>query len=74
LLFTQIGSELHAGAARNYLIVLIWALIAHFLSFLVGVAAHIFLGMPDWITASIMFNKLSFSSLLDVVPSFIATC
>jgi len=47
LLLTQIGSELHSGSAHRYLIILIWAFICHFISFLIGIAAHFFLGMPD---------------------------
>lgn len=64
LLLTQIGSELHAGSAHRYLIILIWALICHFISFLIGIAAHFFLGMPDWITAAIMFNNTTSYPLL----------
>ncbi|PMD30104.1 hypothetical protein L207DRAFT_474337 [Hyaloscypha variabilis F] len=64
LLLTQIGSELHAGSAHRYLIVLAWAVICHLVSFLIGIAAHYFLGMPDWITAAIMFNNTTSYPLL----------
>jgi predicted permease len=64
LLLTQIGSELHSGSAHRYLIILIWAFICHFISFLIGIAAHFFLGMPDWITAAIMFNNTTSYPLL----------
>jgi predicted permease len=64
LLLTQIGSELHAGSAHRYLIVLAWAIICHLVSFLIGIAAHYFLGMPDWITAAIMFNNTTSYPLL----------
>jgi predicted permease len=64
LLLTQIGSELHSGSAHRYLIILAWALICHFISFLIGIAAHFFLGMPDWITAAIMFNNTTSYPLL----------
>ncbi|TVY78309.1 putative transporter [Lachnellula suecica] len=64
LLLTKIGSELHAGSADRYLVILIWALICHFVSFLIGVAAHLLFGMPDWITAAIMFNNTTSYPLL----------
>jgi len=64
LLLTKIGSELHSGSAHRYLIILIWAFICHFVSFLIGIAAHLFLGMPDWITAAIMFNNTTSYPLL----------
>src|ERR1700761_2500438 len=43
LLLTKIGSELHLGSAGRYAIILLWAFIAHFVSFLIGSAAHYFL-------------------------------
>jgi hypothetical protein len=33
-------------------------------SFLIGIAVHLLLGMPDWITAAIMFNNTTSYSLL----------
>jgi auxin efflux carrier family protein len=64
LLLTKIGSELHSGSAHRYLTILIWALICHFVSFLIGIAAHLLLGMPDWITVAIMFNNTTSYPLL----------
>ncbi|RDL38803.1 Uncharacterized protein BP5553_03143 [Venustampulla echinocandica] len=64
LLLTKIGSELHSGSAHRYLIILLWAFVAHIVSFLIGVAAHLLLGMPDWITAAIMFNNTTSYPLL----------
>jgi predicted permease len=64
LLLTQIGSELHSGSAHRYLIILLWAIICHLVSFFIGIAAHYFLGMPDWITAAIMFNNTTSYPLL----------
>jgi predicted permease len=64
LLLTQIGSELHSGSAHRYLIILVWATICHLVSFFIGIAAHYFLGMPDWITAAIMFNNTTSYPLL----------
>jgi auxin efflux carrier family protein len=64
LLLTKIGSELHSGSAHRYLIILIWAFICHFVSFLIGITAHLLLGMPDWITAAIMFNNTTSYPLL----------
>jgi predicted permease len=64
LLLTKIGSELHAENAHRYVIILIWAFFCHILSFLIGVGAHFLLGMPDWITAAIMFNNTTSYPLL----------
>ena len=64
LLLTQIGSELHAGSANRYGLILLWALFCHFVSFLIGIAAHLLLGMPDWITVAIMFNNTTSYPLL----------
>ena len=64
LLITKIGSELHAESASRYLIILIWAIGCHIVSFLIGIVAHIFLGMPDWVTVAIMFNNTTSYPLL----------
>jgi auxin efflux carrier family protein len=64
LLLTKIGSELHYGSARRYLTILIWAFICHIVSFLVGIAAHLLLKFPDWITAALMFNNTTSYPLL----------
>lgn len=64
LLITKIGSELHAESASRYLIILLWAIICHIISFLIGIVAHIFLGMPDWVTVAIMFNNTTSYPLL----------
>ncbi|KAF2655453.1 hypothetical protein K491DRAFT_692914 [Lophiostoma macrostomum CBS 122681] len=64
LLLVKIGSELHAGSAHRYLIILLWAFICHIISFLIGIAAHLVFGMPDWITAAIMFNNTTSYPLL----------
>lgn len=64
LLLVKLGSEMHPESARRYLIVVIWALIAHMISFLIGIFAHIFFGMPDWITCAIMFNNTTSYPLL----------
>jgi predicted permease len=64
LLLVQIGSHLHPGSAHRYVIILIWAIICHVISFGVGVAAHLGLGMQDWITAAIMFNNTTSYPLL----------
>jgi predicted permease len=47
LLLTKIGSELHSGSAARYGVILLWAFLCHGVSFLIGFAAHLFLGMPD---------------------------
>jgi predicted permease len=64
LLLVQIGSELHADSAKRYVVIFVWALICHFVSFLIGIAAHLWLDMPDWITAALMFNNTTSYPLL----------
>lgn len=64
LLIVQIGSELHAGAAKRYLIIFIWAILCHLISFLIGIFAHLVLGMPDWTTVALMFNNTTSYPLL----------
>lgn len=64
LLITKIGSELHAESASRYLIILLWAIVCHIISFLIGIVAHIFMGMPDWVTVAIMFNNTTSYPLL----------
>ncbi|KAF2726826.1 hypothetical protein EJ04DRAFT_547515 [Polyplosphaeria fusca] len=64
LLLVKIGSELHLQSAYRYAIILLWAFIAHIISFLIGLFAHYVFGMPDWITAAIMFNNTTSYPLL----------
>jgi auxin efflux carrier family protein len=64
LLFTKIGSELHTGSAMRYFTIFVWAIICHLVSFLVGIVAHLYLGMPDWTTAALMFNNTTSYPLL----------
>lgn len=64
LLVVQIGSELHPGSAHRYLIILLWAFVCHLFSFLIGLFAHIAFGLPDWVTAAIMFNNTTSYPLL----------
>jgi len=64
LLFTKIGAELHAGSADRYGIILLWAAVCHIVSFAIGIAAHLLLGMPDWTTVAIMFNNTTSYPLL----------
>jgi predicted permease len=64
LLIVQIGSELHAGAAKRYLLIFIWAIFCHVISFLIGIFAHLVLGMPDWTTVALMFNNTTSYPLL----------
>ncbi|CAO2650186.1 Nn.00g014780.m01.CDS01 [Neocucurbitaria sp. VM-36] len=64
LLLIQIGTELHLGSAHRYLIILAWAFICHLISFAIGVFAHLVFGLPDWVTAAIMFNNTTSYPLL----------
>lgn len=64
LLLVQIGTELHTGSVHRYLIILLWAFICHLISFLIGIFAHLVFGLPDWVTAAIMFNNTTSYPLL----------
>ncbi|KAI1881446.1 hypothetical protein JX265_000272 [Neoarthrinium moseri] len=64
LLFVKIGSQLDAGAGGSYAVVLVWALACHLVSFLLGLLAHLVLGMPDWVTVAVMFNNSTSYPLL----------
>lgn len=64
LLVTKIGSELHAGSAANYGLVLAWGLLVHLVSFLLGIFGHLVLRMPDWVTVGVMFNNTASYPLL----------
>ena len=64
LLLIQIGTELHLGSAHRYLIILAWAFICHLISFAIGIFAHLVFGLPDWVTAAIMFNNTTSYPLL----------
>lgn len=72
LLLVQIGSELHLGSANRSLIILLWAFICHFISFLIGIFAHLVFGLPDWVTAALMFNNTTSYPLL-LIQSLDAT-
>ncbi|EXJ63783.1 hypothetical protein A1O7_00118 [Cladophialophora yegresii CBS 114405] len=64
LLIVDIGSQLHSRSANRYLIIFVWALICHFISFVIGILAHFWLGMPDWTTVALMFNNTTSYPLL----------
>ncbi|PSR80515.1 auxin efflux carrier [Coniella lustricola] len=64
LLITKVGSELHAGSADRYGIIVLWALLCHFLSFLLGILGHFAFKMPDWVTPALMFNNTASYPLL----------
>ena len=64
LLLVQLGSEIHPGSAHRYALILLWAFVCHLLSFLIGLSAHLLFGMPDWITAALMFNNTTSYPLL----------
>jgi predicted permease len=72
LLLVQIGSELHLDSANRYLTILAWAFICHLISFLIGIFAHLVFGLPDWVTAALMFNNTTSYPLL-LIQSLDAT-
>lgn len=53
LLITKIGAELHAGSAGRYGILVLWGLLCHFISFLIGTLGHFVFKMPDWVTVAV---------------------
>ncbi|CAN8101776.1 unnamed protein product [Discula destructiva] len=64
LLITKVGAELHAGSAGKYGIIVVWGLVAHSISFLIGILGHYVLKMPDWVTVAVMFNNTASYPLL----------
>jgi Predicted permeases len=64
LLITKVGSQLHAASAHRYVIIFVWAIICHLISFFVGTAANFALGMPDWATVAILVNNTTSYPLL----------
>ena len=64
LLITKVGSELHAGSASRYLVIVVWGIIVHIVSFLVGLWGHRVLGMPDFVTPAILINNSTSYPLL----------
>jgi len=64
LLITKIGAQLDQGAAARYLIIFVWAVAAHLVSFALGLLGHHVLGMPEWVTAALMFNNTTSYPLL----------
>ena len=63
-LLVQIGSELHPDSATRYLVIFLWALACHFVSFLLGVFARLVFGLPHWVMVAIMFNNTTSYPLL----------
>lgn len=53
LLITKIGAELHSGSAGRYGILVLWGLLCHFISFLLGTLGHVVFKMPDWVTVAV---------------------
>lgn len=64
LLLVKLGSEMHLENASRYGVIVLWGLICHFLSFLIGIGGHYAFGFPDWTTAAIMFNNTASYPLL----------
>ncbi|KAK3290483.1 auxin efflux carrier [Chaetomium fimeti] len=64
LLITKVGSELHASSAGRYLVIVVWGIIVHIVSFLVGLWGHRVLGMPDFVTPAILINNSTSYPLL----------
>lgn len=64
LLITKVGSQLDADSIGNYGIILLWALLCHGVSFLLGIFAQFILKMPDWTTVALMFNNTTSYPLL----------
>lgn len=64
LLITKVGAELQLGSANRYLVIVIWGIVCHVVSFLIGLFAHRGLGMADWTTVAILINNTTSYPLL----------
>lgn len=64
LLLVKLGSEMQVENASRYGVIVLWGLICHFVSFLIGISGHYAFGFPDWTTAAIMFNNTASYPLL----------
>ncbi|KAF3766744.1 hypothetical protein M406DRAFT_254796 [Cryphonectria parasitica EP155] len=64
LLITKVGAELHSGSADRYGIIVLWGILCHFVSFLIGILGHFVFKMPDWVTPALMFNNTASYPLL----------
>ncbi|KAK3984511.1 auxin efflux carrier [Cladorrhinum sp. PSN332] len=64
LLITKVGAELQSSSASNYLVIVIWGIVCHVISFAIGTFAHRGLGMPDWTTVAILINNTTSYPLL----------
>ncbi|KAL2156682.1 hypothetical protein VTH82DRAFT_1427 [Thermothelomyces myriococcoides] len=64
LLITKVGSELQGSSASNYLVIVIWGIAVHVVSFLVGLFGHRVLNMPDFVTPAILINNSTSYPLL----------
>lgn len=53
LLITKVGADLHAESAGRYGIVVLWGLLCHLVSFLLGTLGHFVFKMPDWVTVAV---------------------
>jgi predicted permease len=64
LLITKVGAELHAENADRYLVILVYGIITHIVSFLVGTFGHRVLGFPQYTTVAILINNTTSYPLL----------
>jgi predicted permease len=64
LLITKVGSQLHASSIDGYLVIVIWGIAVHVVSFLVGLLGHRVLDMPDYVTPAILINNSTSYPLL----------
>ncbi|KAK4121573.1 hypothetical protein N657DRAFT_577490 [Parathielavia appendiculata] len=64
LLITKVGSELELEKVDRYIVILIWAVVCHVISFALGMLGHRGLGMPDWTAPSILISNTTSYPLL----------
>ncbi|KAH7233202.1 auxin efflux carrier [Fusarium tricinctum] len=64
LLVVNLGSQIEASNASQYLIILAWALVYNLTSIAVGYVLTKFLNMPKWFTPAITFNNTTSYPLL----------
>ncbi|KAK3901007.1 auxin efflux carrier [Staphylotrichum tortipilum] len=64
LLITRVGAELHTGSYQRYVVILVWGVLTHLVSFLVGTLGHHILGFPHYAVVAILINNTTSYPLL----------
>ncbi len=64
LLITRVGAELHTGSYQRYVVILVWGILTHLVSFLVGTLGHHVLGFPHYAVVAVLINNTTSYPLL----------